>query len=146
MSENGGQAVWGQAAETQQRSDMWHTAVAVDLRVAELSRLGPQALATGLATDDLLEGLLRQLAAAREFRLNRDSEAANRILGFRMPGDSITPGWLLHDARNHSSEVHKQGLRVRGEGRGAGPGARDLHLPGPVRQVVQLPSAVGRPA
>ena len=73
-------------------------------------------LAKGLQTDDLLEGLLRQLASAREFKLSRGSEAAARILGFRTPGDTIAPGWLLDDARNHSQSIHKQGLRARKPG------------------------------
>ena len=117
------QAVWGAAAPSQQRSDTWHSAVVIDMRIAEFSRQGPEALAAGLASDDVLEGLLRQLASARELALTGDVAAANRILGFRMPGEGITPGWLLDDARTHSTAIYKQGRRARGgEGRGRGAG------------------------
>lgn len=63
------QAVWGSGPPTQQRMDLWHTATTLDLRVKVFSDRGPQALAWGLLHDDLLEGLLRQLAAAKEYHL-----------------------------------------------------------------------------
>ena len=130
------QSVWGQTPESQHRSSMWHSACAVDLRVEEMAKDGPQALAANLESDDLVEGLLRQLASAREFALTHDSAAASRILGFRMPGESITPQWLLDDANQHSQSMHKQTLRTRkpeskaaaaaavaGGGKGKGKGA-----------------------
>ena len=123
------QSVWGTSGATPQRSDMWHAACAIDLRIAEFSAQGPQALAAALTSDDLLEGLLRQVATAREFSITRDAEAASRILGFRMPGDSIVPGWLRDDSRSHSMAVHKQDMRTKqpknqggGDGRGKGKG------------------------
>ena len=56
---------------------------------------------------------MRQLASAREFKLSHDAEAASRILGFRTPGDTIAPGWLLDDACTHSQAMCKQGMRAR---------------------------------
>ena len=116
------QSVWGSLPDTQQKSDLWHSATVCDLRLKELADKGPQALAIGLSSDDVLEGMLRQLAAAKEFKSTHDSEAANRILGFRAPGDSITPQWLQEDARSHSQAIYKQGLRLRGKGKGKGRG------------------------
>ena len=116
------QSVWGSLPDTQQKSDLWHSATVCDLRLKELADKGPQALAIGLSSDDVPEGMLRQLAAAKEFKSTHDSEAANRILGFRAPGDSITPQWLQEDARSHSQAIYKQGLRLRGKGKGKGRG------------------------
>eukprot|EP00974_Lingulodinium_polyedra_P053511 5141356-Lingulodinium_polyedra.AAC.1 len=72
------------------------------MRVEEFQQQGPQALAWGLQHDDMLEGLLRQLASAREYKLTGDAQAAQRVLGFRAPGDSVVPGWLQGDSRTYA--------------------------------------------
>ena len=81
-------------------------------------------------------GLLRQLCAARELKLTRDAAASNRMLGFRLPGDSIAPTWLRDESRLYAQNVHKQELRTRpskaaktekvedGAGRGGGKGRK----------------------
>ena len=107
------QAVWGNKGDSPEKSNTWHSACTLDLRIQELGTKGAQALAKGLATCDICEGLLRQLASSREFALSQDSEAAARILGFRMPGDSVTPTWLLDEARIASQAKYKESLRVR---------------------------------
>eukprot|EP00974_Lingulodinium_polyedra_P045255 4340369-Lingulodinium_polyedra.AAC.1 len=56
---------WAGQPESQQRQDLWHSAVSADMRLEEFRQQGAQALAWGLQHDDMLEGLLRQLAAAR---------------------------------------------------------------------------------
>eukprot|EP00974_Lingulodinium_polyedra_P051962 4998169-Lingulodinium_polyedra.AAC.1 len=100
---------------------MWHSAVSADVRIEELRQQGAQALAWGLQHDDMLEGLLRQLAAAREFKLTGDSQAAARVGGFRVPGDSVVPKWLQGEARARSQALYKQQLRARaGKGKGRG--------------------------
>ena len=104
---------WGTAPRTQQFTDLWHTAATSDLRLDELSKGGPQALAWGLQNDDIVEGLLRQLAAARFFKISGDAEGAARMLGFANPESSIAPGWLEDEARSHSTAMYKQGLRTR---------------------------------
>lgn len=101
---------------TQQRMDLWHMATTLDLRIKEFADRGPQALDS--CTTTCLEGLLRQLAAAREYHLTHDAEAANRGLGFKAPGDSVAQGWLQEDARAHSQALYRQGLRNRGRGSG----------------------------
>ena len=109
-----------QAHDTQQSSDLWHAAVTVDIRVEEwLAQGGVQGLAFGLQSDDVLEGLLRQLASAREFKLTGDAPAARAILAMRRPGDSILPQWLADEARSYSTAVWKQNQRTHG-GRGKG--------------------------
>ena len=79
----------------------------------------------GLQHDDILEGGLRQLAAAAEFKRTHDAQLSNHMLGFRVPGDSVAPDWLLNEGRSYSTAVYQQGLRTRtgGQGRGRGSGA-----------------------
>ena len=84
---------------------------------------GPRALQWALEHDELLEGLLRQLAAAREFKRTGDAVQANRVLGFRTPGDSVLPGWMQDDTRSYAHAINKQHLRVHGRGGGGGRGA-----------------------
>ncbi|CAE8743797.1 unnamed protein product [Polarella glacialis] len=64
-----------------------------------------------LTHDDMLEGLFRQLSAAREFQLTGDAAAASRILAFRSANESALPSWLQTEARRWSDQVRKQGLR-----------------------------------
>ena len=113
-------ASWGTAPQSQAFADQWHAATIADMRVAEFLRGGVQNLAAGLQTDDLLESVLRQLAAAREFRNTGDSAASNHILGVQLPGSSVTPVWLQDKSRAYSTAMHKQGLRTRGRGDGKG--------------------------
>ena len=88
------------------------------MRVNEHTRTGgiPELL-VGLQTDDMLEGVLRQLAAAKDYKLHGDSAAARAILCLKRPGDSVIPGWLQDEARGHSQALYKQNLRTR-PGRG----------------------------
>ena len=65
-----------------------------------------------LQSDDILEALLRQLAAAREYRLTGDTEMCNHILGVRPPGSSVTPTWLADESRAHATAMFKQNQRV----------------------------------
>ena len=66
---------------------------------------------------------MRQLAAASEYRRSHDAQLANSLLGFRPPGDSVAPSWLLEEGRAHSTAIYKQNIRVRqGKGRGDGDG------------------------
>ena len=106
-------ASWGANPRSQQFTDLWHAACTIDLRVAEFSQNGPAALAQGLCSDDILEAHLRQLAAAKFFKLSGDSEGANRMLGYGNPDSSIAPGWLEEESRAHSTAMYKQGLRAR---------------------------------
>lgn len=55
---------WGTGAQTQQQKDLWHTATLCDFRVDELLQSGTEGLVWGSQHDDMLEGMLRQLAAA----------------------------------------------------------------------------------
>ena len=110
-----------QSGDTQQSVDLWHACCIVDIRVEEyLARGGMPALLWGLNTDDVLEGTLRQLASAREFKLHGDSQAARALLAFKRPGDSVVPQWLQEESRAYSTAMHKQGLRTRGGGGGGG--------------------------
>ncbi len=96
------------------QTDLWHAACTVDTRIEELLRCyGQQGLAWGLYADDILEGLLRQLASAREYKLHGDTEAAKSILALRRPGDIVVPAWLADESRAHSTAMYKQQLRVR---------------------------------
>jgi len=93
--------------------------VTIDLRVEEWLRWGGvNGVAQVLMTDDLLEGVLRQLAAAREFKLTGDSVAARAILAMKRPTDSVLPPLLAEESRAYSTAVYKQGLRTRGRGKG----------------------------
>ena len=57
------------------------------MRVEEAIRSGgPAGLKWLLAQDDQIEGILRHLAAAREFKLHGDTHAARSILTLRRPG------------------------------------------------------------
>ena len=115
-----------QGPETQQSSDLWHAAVTIDLRVEEwLQQGGVHGLAVGLQTDDLLEGLLRQLASAREYKLTGDGPASRAILAMRRPGDSILPQWLADESRSYCTAVWKQNQRTNGRGKSKGKGDKD---------------------
>ena len=72
------QAVWGQMPDTQQKKDQFHTATIIDLRIDEFWRAGAaKAVMWALLHDDLLEGSIRQMAFAREFKLTGDEMAAD---------------------------------------------------------------------
>ena len=88
------------------------------MRVQEALRFGASGLSVALETDDQLEISLRQLAAAREYRLTGDDSASAHILAARPPGASILPSWLADESRAYSQAIHKQGLRTRGKGGG----------------------------
>ena len=120
------QNTWRNQDETQQVRDLWHTATLMDMRIQELIKSGgPPALQWGLMHDDMLEGGLRQLAAASEYKRTHDSALAQHMVGFRTPGDSVAPSWLLEEGRAYSTSLYKQNLRTRappsGNAGGGGP-------------------------
>ena len=118
-------AAWGTAPRTQSFSDQWHAATLVDMRVQELVQTaGAASLSDAMLKDDQLEVLLRQLAAAREYRLSGDAEAANHVLGVQPSGASVVPTWLASEARAHSTAMYQQGIRTRGRATEKGDGGK----------------------
>ena len=118
------QNTWRNQEETQQVRDLWHTATMMDMRIQELTTHGPTGLQWGLMHDDILEGGLRQSAAAAEYKRTHDSALAHHMVGVRTPGDSVAPQWVLDEGRAYSSSMYRQNLRTRrGGGGGAGCGA-----------------------
>eukprot|EP00442_Polarella_glacialis_P047256 CAMPEP_0115051446 /NCGR_PEP_ID=MMETSP0227-20121206/2350_1 /TAXON_ID=89957 /ORGANISM="Polarella glacialis, Strain CCMP 1383" /LENGTH=349 /DNA_ID=CAMNT_0002435425 /DNA_START=611 /DNA_END=1662 /DNA_ORIENTATION=+ len=114
-------ATWGDASESQQRRDLYHSATLCDMRIDEyLTTHGVAGLMWALTHDDMLEGLFRQLSAAREFQLTGDAAAASRILAFRNANGSVLPSWLQCEARRWSEQVHEQGRRLFGQRWSAG--------------------------
>ena len=98
---------WGDT-QGQQRQDLWSIATMIDLRIQELSHWGVDGLQWGLQRDDMLEGSLRQLAAANGYRLRKDSAMANSMLGFKLPGESVAPSWLRDAGLSYNKQVHQQ--------------------------------------
>ena len=92
---------------------LWHTACAIDLRIEELLKHGPQGLAWGLENDDILEGSLRQLAAAQEVKRTGDKRFAANVSAFKPPDGSVIPNWLQDESRLHSKALHHEELRNR---------------------------------
>ncbi|CAE8614727.1 unnamed protein product [Polarella glacialis] len=85
------------------------------MRINEyLTAHGTTGLGWALTHDDMLEGLFRQLSAAREFQLTGDAAAASRTLAFRSANESVLPSWLQTETRRWSNQVHRQGIRVCG--------------------------------
>lgn len=114
------QWTFGMGAESQQQVGLWQAACIVDMRVNELMRrAGIPGLLEGLQSDDILEGTLRQLAVARDYKLHGDSAAARAILALKRPGDSVIPNTLQDEVRGQSQALYKQHLRTR-PGRGKG--------------------------
>ncbi|CAE8602022.1 unnamed protein product [Polarella glacialis] len=114
-------STWGDVPESQQRRDLYHSATLCDMRIDEyLTTHGTAGLRWALTRDDMLEGLFRQLSAAREFQLAGDAAAASRILAFRSANESVLPSWIQAEARRWSDQAHKQGLRVCGQKCSAG--------------------------
>lgn len=111
-------STWGSQPRTQQFTDLWHAATTVDLKLDEYARAGPNHLAWGLVHDDIVEGHLRQLAAAKYYKLTGDSEASNRMLGYSNPEGSVAPTWMEDDARGFSLAKHKETMRNRKGGHG----------------------------
>ncbi|CAE8692694.1 unnamed protein product, partial [Polarella glacialis] len=108
------QSSWLGAPDTQQKRDLFHTATLCDMRIAEYTQSqGANGLAWALSHDDMLEGMLRQLSAAKEYHLTGDSAQASRIIAFRTGNDSVLPSWLQSETREFSNAVHKQELRAR---------------------------------
>ena len=76
-----------------------------------------------LNRSDEMELLLRQIAATVHVRRTGDAEAADRIRGLALPGEEISPSWLIDDGRSYSQQVHKQKAWLRAEAKvGAGGG------------------------
>jgi hypothetical protein len=108
------QSSWLGAPDTQQKRDLFHTATLCDMRIAEYTQSqGANGLAWALSHDDMLEGMLRQLSAAKEYHLTGDSAQASRIIAFRTGNDSVLPSWLQSETREFPNAVHKQELRAR---------------------------------
>ncbi|CAE8610169.1 unnamed protein product [Polarella glacialis] len=116
-------STWGNVPESQQRRDLYHSATLCDMRIDEyLTAHGTTGLRWALTHDDMLEGLFRQLSAAREFQITGDAAATSRILAFRSANESVLPSWLQTETRRWSNQVHKQELRVCGPKCSAGHG------------------------
>ncbi|CAE8641212.1 unnamed protein product [Polarella glacialis] len=114
---------WGDAPETPRRRDLYHSATVCDMQIDEyVAAHGPAGLGWALTHDDMLEGLFRQLSAAREFQLTGDAAATSRILAFSSANESILPPWLQNETRKWSSQVRKQKLRACGPKRHIGDG------------------------
>ncbi|CAE8631456.1 unnamed protein product [Polarella glacialis] len=108
-------SAWWNVPESQQRKDLYHSATLCDMRIDEyLTAHGTTGLGWALTHDDMLEGLFRQLSAAREFQLTGDASAASRILAFRSANESVLPSWLQTETRRWANQVRKQELRVCG--------------------------------
>ncbi|CAE8594468.1 unnamed protein product [Polarella glacialis] len=106
---------WWNVPESQQRRDLYHSATLCDMRINEyLTARGTTGLGWALTRDDMLEGLFRQLSAAREFQLTGDAAAASRILAFRSANESVLPSWLQTETRRWSNQVRKHEIRVCG--------------------------------
>ncbi len=67
-----------------------------------------------LTSDPEFETLIRQLAAAKEYRITGDAAASSHVLGIHRPEDSVLPSWLAEDSRAFSTAMYKQGVRTRG--------------------------------
>ena len=62
------------------------------MRIDELLSQGQESLVWGLQHDDILEGLLRHLAASQEFLKTKDIGASSHMLGFQAPDSIMAQG------------------------------------------------------
>ena len=61
-----------------------------------------------LDSSDVLEAILRNLAANVHYRKTSDAESAERMRGLVTPGDEIAPSWLVDGSIEYSRAVHRQ--------------------------------------
>ena len=61
-----------------------------------------------LDDDDVMESLLRAVAANVHYKRTGDGESADRMRGFVTPGDEIAPSWLLDSSTEYSRHIHRQ--------------------------------------
>ena len=61
-----------------------------------------------LDSSDVLEAILRSLAATVHYRKTQDSESADRMRGLVAPGDEIAPSWLIDGSIEYSRAIHRQ--------------------------------------
>lgn len=61
-----------------------------------------------LDSSDVLDAVLRSLAANLRYRKTNDSESADRMRGLAAPGDEMTLAWLVDGSIEYSRAVHQQ--------------------------------------
>ena len=101
---------------------LWHTASEVDFAVGKAR--DDAAVVTMLATSDLLEMSLRQLASYVYESRTHDRSGARAMLAVAAPGASvdIVPSWLVADCTQHSKMEHQRDERVQASYRARGRG------------------------
>ncbi|CAE8705687.1 unnamed protein product [Polarella glacialis] len=116
-------SAWWNVPDSQHRRNLYHSAMLCDMRLDEyVTAHGAPGLGWALTHDAMLEGLFRQLSAAREFQLTGDAAAASKILAFRGANESALPSWLQTETRRCSNQIRMKELRVCGPKLPAGHG------------------------
>ena len=101
---------------------LWHTASEVDFAVGKAR--DDAAVVAMLATSDLLEMGLRQLASHVYESRTHDRSGARAMLAVAAPGASvdIAPSWHVADCTRHSKVEHQRDERVQASYRARGRG------------------------